>query len=52
MYGGIAPGTWAPGVPVIRRYMGGISYDKKVQAQIVAYRCTRCGYLELYAGEP
>jgi hypothetical protein len=28
---------------------GGIRYDKKMQIPVSAYRCPRCGLVELYA---
>jgi hypothetical protein len=43
-------GTWSSGLPVPRRFMGGIKYDKKAQIPMIAYRCPKCGYVEVYAG--
>ena len=43
-------GTWSFGLPVPRRFLGGIKYDKKAQIPMIAYRCPKCGYVELYAG--
>jgi hypothetical protein len=48
-YGVITQGTWTSGAAEQRRFLGGIKYDKKRQVPITAYRCSRCGFLELYA---
>ena len=50
-HGIILQSSWTQGPPERRRYLGGIKYNKKAQVPIIAYRCTRCGYVELYAGE-
>lgn len=50
-HGIILQSSWTQGPPERRRYLGGIKYNKKAQVPIIAYRCTRCGYIELYAGE-
>lgn len=43
--------SWVQGPATVRRFLGGIRYNRKLKVPIVAYRCPRCGYLELYAGE-
>ena len=48
-YGMILQSSWTPGVPVPRRFVGGIKYRKQDSRLIVSYRCTGCGYLESYA---
>jgi hypothetical protein len=47
-HGVILQSSWAAGLPERRRYLGGIKYNKKQQIPMIAYRCTRCGYVELY----
>jgi predicted nucleic-acid-binding Zn-ribbon protein len=37
---------WVEG-PVKKKFIGGI--ETKVRRPILAYRCTNCGYLEMYA---
>ncbi|MDQ6635047.1 MAG: hypothetical protein M3Z10_09875 [Gemmatimonadota bacterium] len=49
-YGQVLQGTWAPGEPVRRRFVGGIKSNPKEQLPITALRCSKCGYIELYAG--
>ena len=51
-YGVVMHSSWTPGLPEMRKYVGGIKYNKKTQFPIIAYRCTRCGYIELYAQVP
>lgn len=51
-HGAVMLGTWSPGLAVVRKYIGGIKYDKRIQMPLIAYRCSRCGYVELFAGEP
>jgi hypothetical protein len=51
-HGMIAQSSWSPGLPEMRKYIGGIKYNKKTQYPIIAYRCARCGYVELYAQVP
>lgn len=45
--------TWHPG-PVVRRWLGlgGIKVRMADARQIVACRCERCSFVELYAPEP
>jgi hypothetical protein len=50
-HGTILQSSWVQGHPTVRRFLGGIKYDRKSTVPIIAYRCTRCGYIELYAGE-
>ena len=50
-YGMILQASWTPGVPVPRRFVGGIKYRKEHARPIVTYRCSGCGYLESYAAE-
>jgi hypothetical protein len=50
-HGMIMQSSWVQGLPIVRRFLGGIKYNRKLKVPIIAYRCTRCGYLELYAGE-
>lgn len=42
--------AWHPG-PILKRWLaiGGVKIDSTRQRQIAAYRCERCGFLELYA---
>ena len=49
-HGGAEQTGWSSGIPVHRRFMGGIKYDKKAQIPMIAYRCPKCGLVELYAG--
>ena len=42
--------AWRHGLPEPRRLIGGIKYDKKKNLPLIAWRCTRCGLVELYAG--
>ena len=51
-HGMILQMSWAPGAPSVRKFFGGIKYSKKQNVPILAYRCSRCGFIELYAGEP
>lgn len=48
-YGVVLQSSWSPGIPERRRMFGGIRYDKKMQIPVSAYRCPRCGLVELYA---
>ncbi len=48
-YGAVYLASWAAGTPVERKYVGGIKVDKKQQIPLAAYRCPRCGLVELYA---
>jgi len=49
-HGVILQSTWVSGYPQPRKFIGGIKYDKKALIPVVAWRCQRCGYLELFAG--
>jgi hypothetical protein len=49
-YGSILQASWSPGEPVMRRFVGGVKFQKRDARPIVTYRCTGCGYLESYAG--
>ena len=48
-YGVILQSTWTSAAVERRRIFGGIKYNKRQQVPITAYRCSRCGFLELYA---
>ena len=48
-HGQVVLSSWAPGEPVRQRFFGGIKYRSKAVLPITAYRCTGCGYIELYA---
>ena len=48
-HGVVAQSSWVAGLPQVRRFLGGIRYDKKALVPMTAYRCPRCGYVELYA---
>ncbi|KAA3663996.1 MAG: hypothetical protein DWQ04_07975 [Chloroflexi bacterium] len=46
--GGIIPGTWIEGEPE-KSFWTGTKVKGKRRLAISAFRCTECGYLELYA---
>lgn len=48
MYGGRMEGRWAPG-KVEKGLLGGVRIPDRGTSTIVAYRCTACGRLELFA---
>jgi predicted nucleic-acid-binding Zn-ribbon protein len=48
-YGVVAQTNWAPGEPVVRRFLGGIEHQKDQMMPLLAYRCPSCGFVELYA---
>lgn len=48
-HGVVVQSSWAAGMPRVRRFLGGIVYQKKQIVPMMAYRCPRCGYVELYA---
>ena len=48
-HGVVLQSAWAPGDPETRRFVGGIKYHKDELIPFSAYRCPRCGYVELYA---
>lgn len=39
--------VWHPGRP--QKSWWGLKVDKKLKREIVAWRCTGCGFLEMYA---
>ena len=47
-YGGRLVSQWVPGVP-LKSFWGGTKLPDEQLIPIGAYRCTSCGYLELYA---
>jgi ribosomal protein S27AE len=40
---------WNPGIPEIRRFVGGIRWKQKEAVAMTAWRCVKCGFVELYA---
>ena len=48
-HGQVLQGTWASGDPEPRTFIGGIKWKRKEQVPLTAYRCTSCGFVELYA---
>jgi ribosomal protein S27AE len=51
-HGGVVQERWTPGDPEELRFLGmkaGIKSKPKESLPIVAYRCVKCGFLELYA---
>jgi hypothetical protein len=48
-YGGFGMGTWLEGPPVRSGLFDSVSPRLERSIPIVSYRCTGCGYLELYA---
>ena len=48
-HGAVRPSAWAPGEAVGQGFLGGIKYKAKVTIPLSAYRCSACGYVELYA---
>ena len=49
-HGSVQQAAWVAGFPEVRRFIGGIRYDKKKLVPVTAWRCPKCGYVELYAG--
>jgi len=47
--GHVVQTAWARGDPERRRFVGGIKVNTKEQLPVTAFRCTGCGYLELFA---
>jgi hypothetical protein len=47
-YGMILQSNWTAGIPVRRRFIGGIKWRADTSRPIVTYRCTGCGFLESY----
>ncbi|MEP6620743.1 MAG: hypothetical protein ABJE47_15570 [bacterium] len=50
-HGQVLQSSWAPGDPEPRRFIGGIKWKENELVSITAYRCGKCGFLELYAKE-
>jgi ribosomal protein S27AE len=50
-HGQVVLSSWAAGEPRRQRFFGGIQYSRKNLLPMDAYRCTGCGYIELYAGD-
>jgi hypothetical protein len=48
-HGVVLQSGWISGIPVVRKFIGGIKYNRKANVPITAWRCSRCGYIELYA---
>ena len=48
-HGQVFQARWARGDPEVRRFIGGIKWKQKEQVPLVAWRCTGCGFVELYA---
>lgn len=49
-HGAIVPGTWHSGEPVYRYFKSfGIKIQPDRQKPITAFRCERCGLIDLYA---
>lgn len=49
MYGGIGVGAWAEGEPRNSFFFG--TKDPKKKIPMAAFRCSQCGYVELFARE-
>ena len=47
-YGSYSVGSWQSGPPTISRWFG-LKVNKKALVPTIAYRCGRCGFIELYA---
>ena len=48
-YGKVLQSRWARGQPVRQRFFGGIKWTARDQIPITAFRCPKCGRVELYA---
>jgi len=48
-YGMILQSNWTAGIPVARRFIGGIKWRQENSVPITTYRCSGCGFLESYA---
>jgi hypothetical protein len=48
-HGAVRQSSWAPGTAIRQRFFGGIKYNARETIPLNAYRCPRCGYVELYA---
>ena len=46
--GGYLVSAWHAGAPVVSRWLG-LKVNKKTLIRTTAYRCGRCGFIELYA---
>ena len=47
-YGSFSVGSWQSGPPAVSRWFG-LKGHKKALVPTTAYRCARCGFIELYA---
>ena len=47
-YGSYSVGSWQSGPPAVSRWFG-LKVKKKALVPTTAYRCSRCGFIELYA---
>jgi len=47
-YGALLQANWTEGVPE-KNFLGGLKVKGRRQIALTAERCTRCGYIELYA---
>jgi len=50
-YGAVFQSSWLPGIPVVRRFVGGVKWRQQDCRHVVTYRCSSCGFLESYAAE-
>jgi hypothetical protein len=48
-HGQVNLASWLSGPPQHQRFFGGIKPRYKEQIPLTAFRCTGCGYVELYA---
>ncbi len=48
-YGSILQSNWTAGIPVRRRFVGGIKWRLQDSRPITTYQCSGCGFLESYA---
>lgn len=48
-HGVVLKASWASGDPIPRRFIGGIRYRANELIPLSAYRCPKCGSVELYA---
>jgi len=47
-YGAFSVSAWQGGAPIVSRWFG-LKVKKKALIPTTAYRCGRCGFIELYA---
>jgi hypothetical protein len=47
-HGMVMRASWNPGEPEVRRFIGGIKWKPKESLPVTAYRCVKCGFVELY----